>query len=69
MGVAQDNERTVRERRVALGLSLRDLGDMTGLDAATLSRYENGYRVRPSVRRLVAAALDFPEKFVPPERT
>lgn len=59
----------MRERREALGLRLVDVAEMTGLDPATVSRYERGFEVRPSVRRLVAAVLDRPEMFTPPTRS
>ena len=48
----------MKELRARRGMSLPELGRMTGLDYSVLSRYENGKR-DPSVQRaaLIAAAL------------
>lgn len=51
----------VYARRVELGLSQRDLDDLTGLSYAYISRVENGQR-RPSLSALIllAEALRMP---------
>jgi transcriptional regulator with XRE-family HTH domain len=46
--------RSLREQR---GLTLPDLGELTGLQVSTLARLEAGVHVTRSTRTLVAAAL------------
>ena len=54
---------TLRQRRQALGLSLAQLADSTGLHKSFLSRLESGVVRQPSADSLqrVAAALELPE--------
>lgn len=51
--------KTLREYRVAAGLTYRDLGSKAGVSASTVHRVENGL-VLPSIPTLVniSAALD-----------
>src|ERR1044071_5285396 len=51
----------VRRRRESLGLSLRDVADVTGVSASTLSRIENGTG-KPDADNIarLAAWLDMP---------
>ena len=49
----------IRELRVDKGLSLRELGDMIGVTAATLQRYENGVitNIKPDMVSKIAQEL------------
>jgi transcriptional regulator with XRE-family HTH domain len=54
---------SLRERRLALGLSLSQLAKATGLHKSFLSRLESGVVRQPSTDSLqrIAAALELPE--------
>lgn len=49
----------MKKRRSALGLTTADLGEMTGLSAATIRRYENGTfkTIKLAIVESIAAAL------------
>jgi DNA-binding XRE family transcriptional regulator len=49
-----------RERRLELGLTLRQVARRTGLSRSTLWRLESGMAVSRAARRLVAVALNVP---------
>lgn len=54
-------------RRVALGLSLRDLEDLTGIYRAFLSRMENGVMIPTGDEfNAVMRAIEDREKAIPP---
>jgi transcriptional regulator with XRE-family HTH domain len=54
--------KTIREARSRRGLSLRELGDATGLATSYLNRLERGQVAEPSCHtlRAVAGALQVP---------
>lgn len=47
-----------RERRIALGLSLREVEEQTGINRGTLSQIERGYGPRMDHARRLLAAYD-----------
>ena len=66
--VARHHERTARldsldellqqlkDARLAKGLTLADLTDLTGMDSSALSKFETGQRANPTVETLVRYA-------------
>ncbi|MCP4901821.1 MAG: helix-turn-helix domain-containing protein [bacterium] len=72
MSSETDLSQQLRERRLDLGLSLRQLARRTDTSAATLSRYENGWtRFEVYTLRKLATALDceLDVKLVPKHRS
>ena len=46
----------IKQRRLELGFSYRDLEKMTGVSASTLCRYENGTIIETAVNKLQSIA-------------
>ena len=59
----------LKDRREAIGLTLRDLDKKTGINFATLSQYENGMKIRPQHAFLLAAfwGIDSRLLWTPPQ--
>ena len=47
-----------KTRRMALGLSQKELGELAGVSAATISKYENGEEISKPYEQQIRRAID-----------
>ena len=66
-----DNGSRLRQRRVALGKTMREIADAIGVSEATVSRWESGNiaNIRGDRISKYAAALDVPPAYITGELT
>ena len=56
---------SLRQQREAVGLTLADVAERSGVDKASVSRLENGFCTNPTVNTLAHYARAIGKRFVP----